>query len=269
MQRRIYIREWRGIDLTTLPAARDASDRPAGPALYTQFYEALRASAPHPDPAWADNKVRLGEFIATEVLGRWRQQHGRSPRILALAAGEGLAEGIWLEQGWNVTLQEVQPVSLATLSAKFPHAPTVIGDVRELGDIGKYDIVAILASEYVLSREELRSVFQKVRAWLTGDGWFVVVSVSVLSLRQWAVEMVKALSGRHRHAPHVFWGWWRTPGEFREIAAEAGLTLIAVYREASRARAYPVMKRRPRAWQAWPLVGHSSLMMLFRSDGSH
>ena len=269
MQRRMYVREWREIDLTKLPAARDASDRPAGPALYKQFYETLQAREKHPDPKWAQNKVRLGEFISTEIFERWQQEHGRSPRILALAVGQGLSEGVWLEQGWNVTLQEVQEVSLGNLNAKFPNAPTVIGDLRQLGDIGKYDIVAILGSDYVLSREELKSVFQKMRTWLAEEGCFLVDSVSVLSLRQWAVEILKELSGRHRRTPHVFWGWWRTPGEFRQIAREAGLTLMSVYRESSNARTNPTMKLRNRAFQSWPLLRNSSLMILFQVDGSN
>lgn len=265
----MYAREWRGVDLTRLPAAWDASNRPAGPAVYEQFYEALQAREQHPDPKWAHDKVRMGEFISTEVLDRWQQQHGRSPRILALAVGEGVSEGVWLEQGRNVTLQEVQQVSLGKLNAKFPNAPTVIGDVRQLGEIGKYDIVAILASEYVLSREELKSVFQRVRTWLTEEGCFLVVSVSVLSLRQWAVEILKVLARQLRRTPHVFWGWWRTPGEFRQIAAEAGLTLISVYRESSDAGTNATMKLRNRACQSWPLLRNSSLMMLFQVNGAN
>ena len=265
----MYAREWRGVDLTTLPAARDASTRPAGPALYKQFYEALQARERRPDPTWAHNKVRLGEFISTEILNRWRQRHGRSPRILALAVGEGLAEGVWLEQGWNVTLQEAQRVSLGKLNEKFPNAPSVIGDLRQLGDIGKYDIVAILASEYVLDREELKSMFRKVRTWLTEEGCFLVVSVSVLSLRQWAVEILKVFSGQRRRTPHVFWGWWRSPGEFRQIGADAGLTLTSVYRESPNARTNPTMKLRSRTGQAWPLLRDTSLLMLFQANGSH
>src|SRR5439155_24931122 len=129
---------------------------------------------------------------------------GRKPRILALAVGLGVAEGVWLEQGYDVTLHDCQETSLRTLRERFPQAPVLIADLRSIDIPATFDIIIMLASEYMLSARELSSCLRTAKSSLAEGGRLVLHSVSILSILRLAKECVKRLL-RHREA-RVFWG---------------------------------------------------------------
>lgn len=264
MQRPMYIRYWLDVDLTELPAARNQHGKLAGPDVYAQFYEALAAGMGKVDPQWVHTKRSEGRAIAQSILEPWRRRHGRSPRILSLGAGMGIAESLWLEGGLNVVLQDCQERSLRDIAAKFPNARTLIGDVREIAIAGRYDIVSMLALEYVMSRADLKLLFRKIAGCLAGEGLLLLQSVSTLSVRQWLAEMVKANSGRHEN--RLLWGWWRTPAEYLRIARGTGLALAAGYSFSESSGRKVVLQPRSSFSCRWPPVRSNNTLMIFRSS---
>jgi hypothetical protein len=48
-----------------------------------------------------------------------------------------------------------------------------------------------------------------------------------------AREIIKQILGYYRRKPHVFWGYWRTPGEFFDIAESAGLKMCRLTNDAA------------------------------------
>jgi len=225
MKLRAYHHSWQQVDLTTLPAPANA---PAGPELYRQFYIELEQGRGAPDQHWRTTKRTLGEGIAHHVFEQWESRFGRKPRILALAVGLGVAEGVWLEREYDVTLHDCQETSLRTLRERFPQVPVIIADLRTIEIPAKFDIIIILASEYMLSSRELASFLRVAKSSLAEDGRLVLHSVSILSMVRLAKECVKRFM-RHREA-RVFWGWLRTPSELARSAADAGLRVESAYR---------------------------------------
>jgi cyclopropane fatty-acyl-phospholipid synthase-like methyltransferase len=162
------------------------------------------------------------------VFEQWESRVGRKPRILALAVGLGAAEGVWLERGYDVTVHECQETSLRALREQFPQAPVIIADLRGIVIPGRFDIITMLASEYMLSNQELASFLRTAKASIAEDGSLVLHSVTILSIVRLAKECLKRL-GR-RQSGHVFWGWLRTPSELTRGARDAGFRVDSAYR---------------------------------------
>ncbi len=266
MKRPAFIRKWQGVDLAELAGERDPGDGPVPPELYQEFYAALQAGHGKVGADWTKGKVALGGLVASELFERWERRNGRRPLVLAMCAGQGVAEGVWLERGYNVTLHDCQMTSLRDLCARFPDTPTLIADIREIAIASKFDLILILASEYFLDTAELEQLMRKVSDSLTPDGLFVLHSVSVLSVRQWLSEILKKAIGTYRAATYLFWGWWRTPYEFYRCARGAGLTLLSASTLVTSRGGYRSMQRRPRISRLWTTLSNPEVVMVFGLD---
>lgn len=220
---------WHGIDLTQLPAAATAQDKPAGAEFYAQFYQALSAGRGHIDPQWLESKCQLGEAIERDLIAPWKQKHGRSPRILALGAGKAPVERVWHERGHAVTFHDCQEDSLADVRSLHPQANFLIGDIFKLEPDTRYDLVTMITIDYVMNRREFAAFLSHAARWLDSGGQIIAYCASTLSFRQATVEIAKHCLGVYRRQPHVFWGYWRTPGEFFKVARLAELHLDGIY----------------------------------------
>jgi hypothetical protein len=229
MEIRMFQNSWHGIDLTTLPAAAAAQDKPASAEFYAQFYHALASGRGHIDPQLLENKRRLGDAIERDLIAPWKKNHGRAPSILALGAGKAPAERVWHERGHAVTFHDCQEDSLADVRRCCPGANFLIGDLHQLASDNRYDFVAMIGLDYVMNRREFTEFLSQAARWLDADGQIIVYCASTLSFRQAAVEIAKHCLGVYRRQPHVFWGYWRTPGEFSKVARRAKLHLGGIY----------------------------------------
>ncbi len=261
MKLREYQRSWQKVDLTRLRTG--GAHSPAGPELYEQFYIELAQGRGGPDQRWSTSKQTLGAVVADEVFEAWRRRSGRDPRILALAAGTGAAEGVWLERGYDVTLHDCQDVSLRALRERFPRSGVLIADLRTIVIPGGFDIIVMLASEYVLSEDELAGLVRTAETSVADGGWIVLHSVSVLSAVRFAKESLKRLARRLSSDEGVFWGWFRTPGELARSGVGAGLQIVAVYRVITTEADETVLKSRPRWLRTLPTLRDESVLAVF------
>jgi hypothetical protein len=258
MKLRAYVRTWQQIDLTSLAVT---ADRPAGPELYQQFYVKLDQGCGAPDQHWRTTKRTLGEGIAHHVFEQWESCFHRRPRILALAVGVGAAEGVWLEHGYDVTLHDCQETSLRSLREQFPEAPIIIADLRSIMIPTKFDIIVILASEYMLSNRELADFLEAAKLGLSDDGCLVLHSVSILSMVRLAKECVKRW--RHSRTGRIFWGWFRTPAELARSAIRAGFRVATSYRVGVNG-SNTVLKKRSRLLRTQPTLNDESVLLVLR-----
>ena len=254
MQMRMYQRMWHGIDMTTLPAAKTATNQPVAAEFYAQFYEALAAGRGRIDPQWLESKRQFGEIVQRDLITPWQQKHGRSPRILALGSGSAPVERVWHEHGHAVTFHDCQEASLAEMRALHPAAEFLIGDIFKLTPEKKYDLVTLITIDYVMNRREFVEFLRRVARWLEPGGQIILYCASTLSFRQIAVELVKRALGRYRNGRQVFWGYWRTPGEFFKTAKAAGLRVAEVYRLGATLQVPPPLIRRLPPWRSTHLV---------------
>lgn len=140
----MYQTTWHGIDLMQFPAAAAARDKPPSLEFFTQFYAALESGQGKTEVSWMESKRNLGEVISHELIKPWQQRAGKSPRVLALAVGKGIVEGVWAEHGFQVTFNEYQDSSLINLRQRFPQAKYLVGDARTLKPDGKFDIITVI-----------------------------------------------------------------------------------------------------------------------------
>src|ERR1022692_1188019 len=229
MEMRMFQRTWHGIDLTSLPAAMTVSDKPVSVEFYAQFYQALASGRGGIDPQWIKSKRQLGETIERDIIAPWQQKQRRSPRILALGSGSAPVEQVWLQHGHEVTFHDCQEDSLAETRLLYPQAGFLIGDIFQLVPQARYDLVTLITIDYVMNRREFGEFLSRAARWLEVGGRIIVYCGSTLSFRQMGVEMVKRCLGHYRDNRQVFWGYWRTPGEFFISAREAGLQVSDVF----------------------------------------
>ena len=221
----MFQHSWHGIDLTRLPAAKLAPDKPVGAEFYAQFYQLLASGQGSIEPGLLESKRQLGETIQQNIIIPWQQQNGRPPKILALAAGKAPVERVWCEHGHDLTFNDCQEDSLVELRRAFPRAHFLIGDVFQIAPESKYDLITAVTLDYVMDKRELIEFLVRVAGWLQPGGQIILYCASTLSFRQLAVETIKHVLGHYRRQPHVFWGYWRTLGEFYDVAKSAGLQM--------------------------------------------
>lgn len=260
MEVRMYLPTWHGIELGALAAARGLEERPAGPEFYGEFYAALAREHSRTDAAWEEGKRQLGRAFLPQ-FERWRQAHGRPPSVLALAAGFAHTEGEWLKAGYEVTLNDCQPDSLEQARMRWPGAPLLVGDVQSLQPGRTFDIITAVTLDYVFDRAALVQMLRRLRSWLGPGGEILLYCASTLSWLQMAREVVKRLLGRHRRKGQVFWGWWRTPSEFRDAARAAGLRARGVWMPGPGG-----LVARPAALQWLPSLASPHLVVILSGD---
>jgi len=226
---RMYQRMWHGIDMTTLPAATTATDKPVAAEFYAQFYEALAAGRGRIEPQWLEHKRQLGEIIERGLIKPWQQKHGCSPRILALGSGSAPVERVWHEHGHAVTFHDCQEASLTEMRKLYPSAEFLIGDIFQMTPAKTYDLITLITIDYVMNRREFVEFLTRATRWLEPGGQIILYCASTLSFRQMAAEIIKRALGRYRNGRQIFWGYWRTPGEFFKTARAAGLRVAEVY----------------------------------------
>jgi SAM-dependent methyltransferase len=122
-------------------------------------YDALTADYRH--DLWLD---RL------EALGRRHGLDGR--RALDVACGTGKSFLPLLERGWEVTAFDVSPEMAARAAAKAPQAEVLVGDMRDPGVLGAFDLVTCLddALNYLLEPDDLAAALSGIAANLAPGG---------------------------------------------------------------------------------------------------
>jgi SAM-dependent methyltransferase len=112
-------------------------------------------------------------------LGRIEQfalEHGlRGRRLLDIACGTGKSFLALAERGYQVTACDISPAMVEIARAKALGAAITVGDMRELEQLGEFDLITCLddAVNYLLEPHELDSFFSGVARNLSANGLFV------------------------------------------------------------------------------------------------
>ncbi len=229
MNLKMFQREWHGIDLREIRAGRGRRDELPTSDFYREFYERLAREKATIDGNWAAAKREMGAMSRKAFLEPWEAKHGRKPSILALGAGFGYIEMDWLERGYDVTLQECQSASIDGVLERFPGTKVLIGDAQTMAIEGKYDIVTLFGLDCTLRPDECVDLLKTSKRCLSPEGVILLYSVNTLSLRQLAAEVVKTIIGHHQRNGYIFWGVWRSVGEYVAMGREAGTPVQTCY----------------------------------------
>ena len=125
-----------------LPAGRPMSYRPR------EFWEQILAKQPglrgtgQPGMSEAYNKACYD--LRLEVLGRALREAGFDPRdrrVLDVGCGRGVFTEYYLKRGARVTGIDIARPSISDLTARFPQARFILGDVSEVALEGSWDLI--------------------------------------------------------------------------------------------------------------------------------
>ena len=104
-------------------------------------------------------------------------------RLLDVACGTGLSFLPMLDRGWRVTGCDISPAMVEVARSKVPaRAALLVADMRELPDLGAFDLVWALndALNYLHSQEELEATLSGMQRNLA-DGGVLLFDVSTLT----------------------------------------------------------------------------------------
>lgn len=114
------------------------------------------------------------------VLDRLAREHGLAgDRALDLACGTGPALGPLLELGYDVAGCDLSPAMIAIARERHPGVDLHVADMRELPELGPFDLVLCLddAVNYLLDERDLTAALRSVRSVLA-DGGLLIFDVN-------------------------------------------------------------------------------------------
>jgi SAM-dependent methyltransferase len=113
------------------------------------------------------------ETWTATLLSRAEEEGLGGKRMLDVACGTGFSFIPLLEQGWRVTGCDISPEMIEAARAKVgDSAELLVADMRELPDIGEFDLIWSInsAMNYLLGTDELTATLAGMRRNLAPDG---------------------------------------------------------------------------------------------------
>jgi SAM-dependent methyltransferase len=152
----------------------------------------------------------------------------RGRRALDLACGTGNSTGPLLARGYSVLACDISAAMIEQARRKYPRQADsfFVADMRELPDLGEFDLVLCLddAVNYLLSERELEDAFRGVSRVLSPDGVFAFDLNSLLTFRtSFAEDTVREGDG-------VLLAW-RGESEATFEPGEIGAATVAIFSE--------------------------------------
>jgi hypothetical protein len=226
--RRIYQSEWQGISFETFakPDPRRVADR----QFYVDFYEAFfrkYKSWEELDHKWMVHKESVAEHILARTQG--------ADSILSIGCGLGVIERQLLTEGrGSLEVTEVSEAPLRWLE------PLLVNGAAHIGlfpgcvpSDRKYAYVFASTVDYCLDDRHWLEFLKMIPTRLSRDGRVMILSSEWVKLSRAACtirggkDLIKEiLRAAKIWRPEQFWGWARSPQEYRESFAKAGLTIL-------------------------------------------
>lgn len=98
-------------------------------------------------------------------------------RVLDLGCGCGVPDDRLLSERFSVTGVDISPVQIERARATVPRAHFVLGDMTTVEfEHGSFDAVVCLYSLIHVPLHEQEALLRRVRQWLRGGGWFVLMT---------------------------------------------------------------------------------------------
>ena len=198
--------------------------------FYNEFYSYLfkrYASYDKLDWHWRRNKDEIADWLAAYLKD--------GDRILSIGCGLGYVESRLCQcDRIELHVQDYATNALNWLRQVLP--ANKIHDAKEMfGDsnIGKFNLIYLLAVDYAISTNELISFLRKSRELLVDGGQLIMISESFLegyTGRQFVYKTKDFLFwflctiGIRKSGQ--FWGWMRTKQEYHSIMSLAGLNNV-------------------------------------------
>jgi SAM-dependent methyltransferase len=133
-----------------------------------------------------DDELWIGELVSA------LERNGlRGERLLDVARGTGKSFLAMLDRGWEVTACDISPAMLARARAKVGGAvPLSVADMRDLPEIGKFDLVWALddSINYMLSEDELLKALNGMGANLAPGGLLLFDVNTLVAYRSFFAE---------------------------------------------------------------------------------
>jgi SAM-dependent methyltransferase len=133
------------------------------------------------------------ELWISELISALERNDLSGKRLLDVACGTGKSFLPMLERGWDVTACDISPAMLKRARAKAGEAvPLSVADMRDLPEIGKFDLVWALddSINYLLSEDELLKALSGMGANLAPGGRLLFDVNTLVAYRSFFAETV-------------------------------------------------------------------------------
>ena len=234
--RRFYQENWLGVNFSSFSDLSFFSLADA--SFYEQFYEALsqRYTSWHDLPRdWRCAKELHASWLAgqAEKLAASGVRSGPSPlRVLSFGGGLGYVEYYFLQKLPDAHLHITEPGSTGInwLYGHIPQERIHCGaGIDALPVDMRFDFIYLSAAEYFFKQADLITLLSALRQRLEPGGKLVCISASLIEKSNFISNITHCCACLARAALHFsgirqwqFWGWLRTPGEYREAMKKAG-----------------------------------------------
>jgi SAM-dependent methyltransferase len=181
---------------------------------------AYDAIAPVYDDFTAHHKY---EFWIGQLLPKLEANGLRGDRLLDVACGTGKSFLPLLGRDWKVTGCDISAAMIAIARAKVgPEVELFVADMRELPEVGEFDLVTCLddAVNYLLDEDELVAALSAMRANLAPTGLLIFDVNTIVSHRTFFAEEVVVEMGERRLIWHGHGSPDAPPGGIVEASFE-------------------------------------------------
>lgn len=166
--------------------------------------------------------------IVAAVMSAWRSRHEGTPRLLDVGCGAGVNLRMFANEGCVVTGIDISPEMVTIAQENAPAAQVLEGDVMEIERRESFDIVFAKAFLHLYPKVDAFNVLNHLTSFLVNDGIIYIATTA----HQTPSEGFENKSD-YEGSPARFRSRW-TPGEWHELAKQAGLSIVCEWRNTDR-----------------------------------
>ena len=226
--KKMYQTEWQGIKFNEFYALSEnqLADSDFYNSFYKEFFNKYN-DYKELNSNWIKQKETIADFIIREFLKENKQK-----KIFSIGCGIGIIEKKIFEEGYkNIEIQEVSHDSLLWIKKIIPQKQIHIGFLNEITPGDKYDIIYMVAVDYVFEQKEYTDFLKQIKRYLSNNGSIVVISASfynyslVNEIKSILSYLIKILINKKKSKQ--FWGYSRAARDYRNALKKSGYNQLS------------------------------------------
>ena len=231
----LFQTQWQNISLLDIAEQKKIDPNTvAASDFYEAFYDQFDESDYNFDDDWI--KIKQAQTDKMRNFINEKLSANSNARFLSIGAGTGFVEEPLLNEGFNIDLQECQPVSLNYLRKKrIPFKEYITSDLSILPQ-EEYDVIFAFGISYCFSYDDYKSLLESIYGLLVNGGQLILNDPNINLPRRplikyilYPYEKLKQWLREYRstsyYAKGVFWGWLRHSYLHRILAQRSGFYL--------------------------------------------
>ena len=231
----LFQTQWQNISLLDIAEKKKIdSNMVAASDFYEAFYDRFDESGYDFDDDW----IRIKQAQTKKMRNFINKKLSENPnaRFLSIGVGTGFIEEPLLNEGFNIDLQECQPVSLNYLrNKKILFKEYITSDLSILPQ-EEYDLIFVFGVSYCFSYNDYKFLLDSIYGLLVRGGQLVLNDPNINKPRRPMIKYIlypyertklwfREYRSKSSNSKGVLWGWLRHSYLHRLLAQKAGFYL--------------------------------------------